>query len=78
MGIAVLRHPVEFCQMGSPEVKLRPELIFMLAIKDPKAQIGLLRQMMKLIQNGELLRGIKEARDAGEVYDLFLAAMKGE
>jgi PTS system galactitol-specific IIA component len=78
VGIAVLRHPVEFCQMGSPEVKLRPELIFMLAIKDPKAQIGLLRQMMKLIQNGELLRGIKEARDAGEVYDRFLAAMKGE
>ena len=34
--------------------------------------------MMKLIQNGELLRGIKEARDAGEVYDRFLAAMKGE
>ena len=46
--------------------------------RSPKAQIGLLRQMMKLIQNGELLRGIKEARDAGEVYDRFLAAMKGE
>lgn len=78
VGIGVLRHPVEFCQMGSPDIKLMPELVFMLAIKDPKAQIGLLKQMMKLIQNGELLRSIKEAGDAGTVYDRFRAAMKGE
>lgn len=77
VGIGVLRHPVEFCQMGTPDIKLMPELVFMLAIKDPKAQIGLLKQMMKLIQNGELLRAIKGAEDVQAVYDLFAGAMQG-
>ena len=39
MGVAVLAHPVEFLQMGSPEITLHPEILFMLAIKDPKKQI---------------------------------------
>ena len=76
VGIAVLRHPVEFCQMGSPEVKLWPELVFMLAIQDPKEQLGLLKQLMKLIQNGALLRAIREAGDADTVYQLLTEALK--
>ncbi len=76
VGVGVLRRPVEFCQMGSPEVKLWPELVFMLAIQDPKEQIGLLKQMMKLIQNGELLRAIREAGDADTVYQLLTQALK--
>lgn len=76
VGVGVLRHPVEFSQMGSPEIKLQPELVFMLAIKDPKAQIGLLKQMMKLIQNGELLRSIQRAADADTVYSLLAEALK--
>ena len=53
MGICVLREPVEFHQMGSPEITLQPRLLFMLAITDPKDQIKLLRKIMKLIQNPE-------------------------
>ena len=75
-GVGVLRHPVEFCQMGSPEVKLWPELVFMLAIQAPKEQLGLLKQLMKLIQNGALLRAIREAGDADTVYQLLTEALK--
>ena len=62
--------------MGSPEVKLWPELVFMLAIQDPKEQLGLLKQLMKLIQNGALLRAIREAGDADTVYQLLTEALK--
>lgn len=70
MGICVLREPVEFHQMGSPEITLHPRLLFMLAITDPKDQIKLLRKIMKLIQNPEALNQIREAKDVNEVYSI--------
>ena len=70
MGICVLRDPVEFHQMGSPEIPLHPRLLFMLAITDPKDQIKLLRKIMKLIQNPEALNQIREAGDVDEVYSI--------
>ena len=70
MGIAVLAHPVEWQQMGSPEITLHPQVIFMLAITDPKSQIGTLRKIMQLIQNNETLEKIKNAKDQDEIYEL--------
>lgn len=75
IGVAVLRRPVKFSQMGSPEIKLMPELVIMLAIKDPKEQLGLLRRMMKLIQNSDMLRSVKAAKTAEEVCVLFNSAL---
>lgn len=70
MGICVLKEPVEFKQMGSPEITLQPQLLFMLAITDPKDQISLLRKIMKLIQNPEALNQIKAASSTDEVYSI--------
>lgn len=70
MGIGVLREPVVFRQMGSPEIKLKPRLLFMLAITDPKDQIALLRKIMKLIQNEEVLNKIPAAGSADEIFDI--------
>lgn len=71
MGVAVLAHPVEFLQMGSPEIILHPEILFMLAIKDPKKQIETLQKIMGVIQNANLLNAIKKAQSADEVYELL-------
>ena len=68
MGVAVLAHPVEFLQMGSPEITLHPEILFMLAIKDPKKQIETLQKIMGVIH---LLTAIKRAKSADEVYELL-------
>lgn len=73
MGICVLKEPVEFRQMGSPEITLHPRLLFMLAITDPKDQIKLLRKIMKLIQNPEALGQIRDAADVDEVYSIVNA-----
>ncbi len=70
MGICVLKNPVEFKQMGSPEITLHPQLLFMLAITDPKDQITLLRKIMKLIQNADALKQIKEADSVDEIYSI--------
>lgn len=76
MGVCVLKHPVEFRQMGSPEITLHPQVLFMLAITDPKDQIAILRKIMMLIQNEETLNSIKNAKSVDEIYDLVTAALE--
>lgn len=71
MNIAVLKHPVEFQQMGSPEITLHPQVLFMLAISDPKDQLSLLRRIMKMLQNKELLNQVREAKTKDGIYDLL-------
>lgn len=78
MAVGVLKHPVEFHQMGSPEITLHPQLLFMLAISDPKEQLTLLRRIMKLIQNDTLLEGVRTAKSADEVMTLLKPAVDGE
>lgn len=71
MNIAVLKHPVAFQQMGSPEITLHPQVLFMLAISNPKDQLSLLRRIMKMLQNKELLNQVREAKTKDEIYDLL-------
>lgn len=71
MGVGILKHPVVFQQMGSPEITLHPQILFMLAITDPKEQITLLRKIMKLIQNPEALNKVRESQSVDEVYELL-------
>ena len=70
MGVAVLAHPVQFQQMGSPDITLHPQVLFMLAITDPKDQIELLKKIMGIIQDVEVLNKIKNAKSEQEIYDL--------
>ena len=46
--------------MGTKEQWLDCEVVIPLVIKDSDMQINMLRQMMKIIQNGELLRKIRD------------------
>lgn len=77
MAVGVLKKPVEFHQMGSPDIILHPQILFMLAISDPKEQLSLLRRIMKLLQNKELLSGVKNAKSPDEVLRLLQPAIDG-
>lgn len=70
MGVCILKNPVEFRQMGSPDITLHPQVLFMLAITDPKEQIVILKKIMKLIQNEQALNQIKNAKTSDEIYQL--------
>lgn len=71
IAIGVLSHPIEFRQMGSPEIVLHPQLLFMLAITAPKEQITLLKRIMKLLQNEELLCAIRDAESTDRIIELL-------
>ena len=76
MAVGVLKEPVEFKQMGTPDIILHPRLIFMLAISDPNDQIGQLKKIMKLLQNDELLLGIRDAQNAEQVVKILAPALE--
>lgn len=76
MGVCVLKKPVEFRQMGTPDIVLYPQVLFMLAITDPKDQIAILRKIMALIQDEDKLNAIKNADTEDEIYDLVSSALE--
>ena len=76
LAVGVLKKPVEFRQMGTPDIILHPRVIFMLAISDPKEQLGQLKKIMKLLQNDELLLGIRDADNAERVVELLTPALR--
>ncbi len=71
MAVATLAHPVEFQQMGSADITLHPEVVFMLAIQDPDKQLETLQKIMGVIQDRDLLVKIRSSRDADELYGLL-------
>lgn len=71
MGVTVLSHPVEFLEMGFPDVTLKPRILFMLAIKDPKKQLETLQKIMGVIQDADLLNQLAAVNNADELYEIL-------
>lgn len=79
IGVTTLDEPVEFGAMGgTSDERLSVQIIFMLAIKDPKAQVPTLQKMMAVIQNADLLEHIGNAQTTEEVYEMLAPALSEE
>ena len=71
VGVIIPKKPVTFSMMGMKENKLECEVILPLVVKDSRQQIGMLKQMMKIIQDGELLKKLRDSRDKKEIMELL-------
>lgn len=73
--VAVLKKPVEFQVMGSSSGEKVPvEVVIMLAIKEQKAQIGVLKELINLVvQNAPMIESLLAAKDGQEVYDILIS-----
>ena len=67
--VAKLAHPVEFEHMGEPGRKVQAEMIFMMAIVDPKDQIGTIMKVLGVFQNKEAMEAFKKAETEDEIYE---------
>ncbi|MDY6873665.1 MAG: PTS sugar transporter subunit IIA [Chloroflexota bacterium] len=63
MAVGTLTQPVAFHEMGAPERDIRAEIIFLLALKDPKDQISYLKEMVTVFKSKEILEAIRDATD---------------
>ena len=72
IAIGVLKKPVTFHHMGMPDdVDVDVELMFMLAIQKPDAQITFLGKMMEVFQLDGCLEQVKNAATAEEAAAAF-------
>lgn len=71
IAIATLKSPVVFREMVNPAGKINVELVFLLAVKDPKEQVTLLKSLMAVFKNKKLLIQIKNAKDKMEIAELL-------
>ncbi|WP_110954666.1 PTS sugar transporter subunit IIA [Anaerosinus massiliensis] len=70
-AVGILKNPVAFHSMSDPTKELEIGLVFLLAVKDAKAQVGLLGSLMKVFQNVELMKQIKSAKSKDEIGELL-------
>jgi len=71
IAIGVLRSPVTFQSMGMPEIPCDVDMIFMLAITDPEAQLNFLQAFMQTFQEPGKLRALKACKTAEELTTVF-------
>jgi galactitol PTS system EIIA component len=69
VGVIIPRNPVEFRMMGNKESVLSCDVIMPLVVKDSKQQIGMLKKIMKIIQDSELLKRIQNSGSVAEVME---------
>lgn len=78
IAIARLKEPVKFKMMGSEDVFLDTEMIFMLAIKNGNNQVMLLQALMDVFQEENALNELKEATNKKVLVNLFKNNIKGK
>ena len=71
LAVGTLKNPVEFQEMGFPERVVNAEIIFLLALNDPKDQVAWLRKMMLVFKSKEVMEKIKFSKDAKELTDVI-------
>ena len=67
VGVIVPNKPVKFSMMGMKDNVLDCEIILPLVVKDSHQQIDMLKKMMKIIQNSELLLQLKNSSSKEEI-----------
>lgn len=71
VSINHLVHPITFYQMGTDDVEVEVQDIFVLGIKNPKEQVGLLAQLMELFGTKTFVEKYKKSTTSAQVIDLI-------
>lgn len=66
--VAKLAHPITFSHMGDPDTKVQAEVLFMMAIKDPDAQLDTLQKVMGVFTNEAAVAEFQAAGDKDSLY----------
>ncbi|MGT2750925.1 PTS sugar transporter subunit IIA [Streptococcus orisasini] len=66
----VTTHPVTFVSMEDFNQSVAAEIVFVLGLKEPHAQLEMLQSLMGLLQNSEILAQIRKARSAEAIVTI--------
>ena len=71
LAMATLSSPVTFQNMVSPEEAVPCQLVFVMALDQPKAQIEMLQEIACILQNPSIIKSLTSANDFEEVRTTF-------
>lgn len=71
IAMATLASPVQFGNMGEPGSELAVSIVFLLAMKDSQAQLGLLQNLVTTFQDSTVLKSLTQAVSANELESLL-------
>lgn len=69
--LATLETPVDFHEMGTPENIIKAQMVFLIAMKNPKDQVPWLRKMMDFVKDKKALEFIRDADDKKALADFL-------
>lgn len=76
IAIGVLAQPVAFQRMGSSgDAEVAAHLVFLLAVKETEKQVELIRELMGLLQDWELLMALTRQKDTDGVLAAIAEAL---
>ncbi|WP_460054255.1 PTS sugar transporter subunit IIA [Pseudolactococcus yaeyamensis] len=64
---------IEFIQMGTDDVPVKPEYIMVLGITEPKKQVGLLAELIELFSDDAFLQTLRDAKSVMAIKNAFLS-----
>lgn len=68
IGMATLLRPVVFKNMVSPDETVEVQLVFVLALEQPKSQIEMLQEVAQVLQRPDVVSALMEARHLEQVH----------
>lgn len=68
LTFATLNKPVIFKNMGNPKEDIKVQIIIMLAIAQPKAEVKMLQKLMSIVQNQKHLQDFLAYKDTEELF----------
>jgi PTS system galactitol-specific IIA component len=71
IAIAVLANPVEFVEMGNPDSTVDVQLVCMLAVTESETLVSLLKSLVGIFQDPQLLHLITEQKSASNIAAIF-------
>jgi PTS system galactitol-specific IIA component len=71
LAVGTLITPISFLEMGSLDHSVNVEIIFLLALNDPKQQVPWLRKMASLFKDEQMLRTIKDSKDPKKLVEIL-------
>lgn len=69
--VLIPKKPIDFIMMGTSDQIVKAEVIFPLVIKDPDSQLSLLRKIVEMLQNDQLIDEIYHCRDKKQIMKLL-------
>ena len=69
IAVAKLETPVIFTEMGTTDTELPVSLIMMMAVSEPKEQVGLLKKILQVFSDNEDLQELMESTTVQDMYE---------